>query len=189
MVQNRTGAPWVLLSALLVIGAVAASIAFWLVDHRTVVRNSEVVIAILVLIFFVCWTWALMRYLRWRDRRRGVLVGSTMYQEELAGTVYGLIPGAEYRVVQSFTDYYGNQFQQGEFLRFKQRHFLPYHGGHRLFSSRSRCICRRLKTRSSCRIFRITLNELSGDADRLTLLRDRVEPDFTAVGCEAFYNS
>jgi hypothetical protein len=53
-----------------------------------------------------------------------------MYQEELAGTVYGLIPGAEYRVVQSFTDYYGNQFQQGEFLRFKQRHFLPYHGGH-----------------------------------------------------------
>src|SRR4029453_19427939 len=102
MVQNRSGAPWTLLSALLVIGAAAASIAFWLVDHRTVVRNSEVVIAILVLTFFVCWTWALMRYLRWRDRRRGVLVGSTMYQEELAGTVYGFFSGAGIRVVSMF---------------------------------------------------------------------------------------
>jgi hypothetical protein len=130
MVSTTKQLPWLSLSILLLVGAAAAGVAFWLVDHRAEVRNSEVVIATLILIFFVCWTWALMRFLRWRDRRRGVTVGSAMYLEELAGTVYGLIPGAEYRVFQSFTDYYGNQFQQGEFLRFKERHFLPYHGGH-----------------------------------------------------------
>ena len=52
------------------------------------------------------------------------------YNEELAGTIYGLIPGAAYRVVQSFTDCYGNEFQSGEVLHFRERHFLPYHGGH-----------------------------------------------------------
>ena len=52
------------------------------------------------------------------------------YQDELQGTVYGLVPGGEYRVIQSFTDYYANQFERGEVLRFKERHFLPYHGGH-----------------------------------------------------------
>ncbi|HYW74517.1 MAG TPA: DUF3601 domain-containing protein [Pyrinomonadaceae bacterium] len=45
-------------------------------------------------------------------------------------TVYNLIPGSEYRVRQSFRDYYGNEFREGELLRFKERHFLPYHGGH-----------------------------------------------------------
>ena len=35
-----------------------------------------------------------------------------------------------YRVAQSFVDFYGNQFHEGESLRFKERHFLPYHGGH-----------------------------------------------------------
>jgi hypothetical protein len=46
------------------------------------------------------------------------------------GTVYGMIPGREYQVMKSFTDHYGNTFEKGERLRFKQRHFLPYHGGH-----------------------------------------------------------
>jgi hypothetical protein len=32
--------------------------------------------------------------------------------------------------MQTFIDYYKNEFQQGEMLRFKERHFLPYHGGH-----------------------------------------------------------
>ena len=52
------------------------------------------------------------------------------YPDELEGTVYALVPGGEYRVIQSFSDYYANQFQLGELLRFKERHFLPYHGGH-----------------------------------------------------------
>jgi len=54
----------------------------------------------------------------------------TPVNDYLAGTVYRLIPGAEYRVVQSFTDFYGGRFNQGELLRFKEQHFLPYHGGH-----------------------------------------------------------
>jgi hypothetical protein len=53
-----------------------------------------------------------------------------MDREALKGTVYGLVQGAEYQVVQTFTDHYGNEFRRGEHLRFKERHFLPYHGGH-----------------------------------------------------------
>src|SRR5262245_33823175 len=121
---------WALLSVLILGGAAAASLAFWLVDHRTAAKNSEVLIAILMAIFFVCWSWALVRLLRWRERRGAKTPAGFTYQGELAGTVYGLVAGAEYRVIQSFTDYYGNQFQRGELLRFKERHFLPYHGGH-----------------------------------------------------------
>jgi len=130
MVQTQNEFPWFQLSILLVVGAIAAGVAFWLVDHRTAVPNSETIIAILLGTFFVSFSWALIRLLRWRDRRRGVPVPGQSYNEELAGTVYGLVPGAAYRVVQSFTDYYGNQFQRGELLWFKERHFLPYHGGH-----------------------------------------------------------
>jgi hypothetical protein len=49
-----------------------------------------------------------------------------------------LTPGSHYQIMQSFTDYYGMLFQQGEVLRFKEQHFLPYHGGHTLvFEGRS----------------------------------------------------
>ena len=71
-----------------------------------------------------------MLYLRWKERRTLVTGVTAMDREELKGTVYGLVPGAEYQVVQTFTDHYNNQFQRGERLRFKERHFLPYHGGH-----------------------------------------------------------
>jgi hypothetical protein len=38
----------------------------------------------------------------------------------------------------SLTDYYGSAFKQGEVLRFKEQHFLPYHGGHTIvFDERS----------------------------------------------------
>ena len=53
-----------------------------------------------------------------------------MDREALKGTVYGLVQGAEYQIVQTFTDHYGNEFRSGDRLRFKERHFLPYHGGH-----------------------------------------------------------
>ena len=48
----------------------------------------------------------------------------------VAGTVYGMIPGRDYQVRKSFVDSYGNRFEQGQRLRFKERHYLPYHGGH-----------------------------------------------------------
>lgn len=44
--------------------------------------------------------------------------------------VYGLKPGASYRVVREIEDYHGNVFPAGMELSFVQRHYLPYHGGH-----------------------------------------------------------
>ncbi len=57
------------------------------------------------------------------------------WQEKIAWwrwrlSVYRLQPGARYRVIQSFTDYYRNAFEQGTILTFVERHFLPYEGGH-----------------------------------------------------------
>ena len=46
-------------------------------------------------------------------------------------TVYEMIPGRQDQVRKSFTDYYGNTFEQGQLLRFKERHFLPYESGQR----------------------------------------------------------
>lgn len=47
-------------------------------------------------------------------------------------TLYDLVRDAEYIVREPFTDYHGQQFLPGELLRFRERHFLPYHGGHTL---------------------------------------------------------
>jgi len=56
----------------------------------------------------------------------------------LKGTVYGLKPGHQYQVIKSFKDFYGNSFERGEILRFRERHFLPYDGGHTVvFEERS----------------------------------------------------
>lgn len=124
--------PIVSIFLLLLIGMAATSFAFWLVDHRQALPNSDVIIASLMVIFFVSFTWAFLMLLRWRDGRRAVVnvVKSAPIQADLQGTVYGLMPGSTYRVVQSFTDCYGNTFDGNELLRFKERHFLPYHGGH-----------------------------------------------------------
>src|SRR4029079_7090084 len=92
-------------------------------------------LAILLLTFFISWTWTLFIYLRWRDRRGlATPTNRTIDLDALKGTVCLLVPGAEYRVMQTFTDYYNNQFQSGELLHFKERHFLPYHGGHTIIS-------------------------------------------------------
>lgn len=47
-------------------------------------------------------------------------------------TVHGLRPGARYRVVRSFEDFYRNAFAAGEELTFASGAFLPYEGGHTL---------------------------------------------------------
>ncbi len=61
---------------------------------------------------------------------RWISPAPTPSQADLTGTVYGLQPEHEYQVLRSFTDFYGNTFEQGQRLHFKQRHFLPYDGGH-----------------------------------------------------------
>lgn len=47
-------------------------------------------------------------------------------------TLYDLVRDADYVVLESFTDHHGQQFLPGDHLRFRERHFLPYHGGHTL---------------------------------------------------------
>src|SRR5678815_1767117 len=123
--------PFARLSLLLGIGALSALSALSLLGRQGDISNWGIILTILLLTYFISWTWALFVYLRWRDR---VSLASpatpAMNLEALKGTVYGLVPGTEYRVMQTFTDYYNNQFQRGELLHFKERHFLPYHGGH-----------------------------------------------------------
>ena len=132
MKQSCHRLPCVSILFLLLVGACAAALAYWFMDHRQAVSNPAVIIAALMGTFFVFSTWALFRLLRWRDTRRAIVTVSTQVQPDpnLEGTVYGMLPDREYRIVKSFTDHYGNEFERGERLRFKQRHFLPYHGGH-----------------------------------------------------------
>ncbi|MBI5928127.1 MAG: DUF3601 domain-containing protein [Chloroflexi bacterium] len=47
-------------------------------------------------------------------------------------SVYRLQPQKTYRVIQTFTDYYGSVFEAGRELTFAGRNFLPYDGGHTL---------------------------------------------------------
>ena len=99
-------------------------------------------IAISVGVFLLSYTGAFLLYLRWRDGRRGMSKMTTPSAErsaqDLEGTIYGMIPGSQYQVIQPFTDYYGNSFEQREILRFKERYFLPYEGGHTIvFEERS----------------------------------------------------
>ncbi len=51
-------------------------------------------------------------------------------EPNLPGTVYGMISERQYQVMKTFVDLYGNRFEKGQRLRFKERHYLPYHGGH-----------------------------------------------------------
>ena len=135
--KNRK--PWLLLVLLLIAGAAAATVALSLGSRRAAMPGSGAVIGGLLIVCFGCWTYALLRYLRARDARRAVAVAEPSYLDSnLEGTVYGLLARAEYRVMQSFLDYYRNHFQEGELLHFKERHFLPYHGGHTIiFDERS----------------------------------------------------
>lgn len=123
---------------LLLAGAAAAGLAIWIVDNPHVLPGSGMFIAALLGIFFVSWTLALLQYLRGRDKERGTISMTSTTQADPDGTVYGLVPGRKYEVLKSFKDFYGNSFEQGQVLRFKQRHFLPYHGGHTIvFEERS----------------------------------------------------
>jgi len=134
MNQVHQKPPFVLLLLLICVGAGAVALAFWLADHRQVIANSGGIIAIAFGVFFLSYTGALFLYLRGRDKRgapsKMTLPSSMSSMQELEGTIYVMIPGSQYRIIQSFTDYYGNSFEQSEVLRFKQRYFLPYEGGH-----------------------------------------------------------
>lgn len=133
--MNRSNRTLPFLSLVLfLLGAAAFRFAFWLLDHRAEMPNPDIALAVSIGTFFVFFTGAFLLFLRWRDSRRTIFVNrqpsTSLPKPELAGTVYGLIPGSQYQIKKSFTDYYGNTFEKGELLRFRERHFLPYHGGH-----------------------------------------------------------
>lgn len=44
--------------------------------------------------------------------------------------IHRLEKAAQYKVCQSFADFYHNLFNVGEILTFVEVHFLPYHGGY-----------------------------------------------------------
>jgi Domain of unknown function (DUF3601) len=133
---------FVILSLLICLGSGAVALAFWLIDRPQVISNSGFILAISFVVFFLSYTGAFLLYLRWRDSRRGMsktsIPSTALAAQDLEGTIYGMLPGSQYKVIQSFTDYYGNSFEQREVLRFKQRFFLPYEGGHTIvFEERS----------------------------------------------------
>lgn len=127
--MNRSHRPFPFLSIalLLSIGIGAFIAAFRLADHRQALGG----------VMTLAFLGAFAVLLRWRDARRASAFTATppptRPQPGPAGTVYGLMPGTEYCVLRSFTDYYGNVFERGEVLRFKDRAFLPYDGGHTIF--------------------------------------------------------
>lgn len=117
------------LPALLTIGLVALCLAWRLANTR----GANGFIAVLLALWFVCWIGAFLRLLQRRDQTRATRpapLQTVQPDPALAGTVYGLQPGAAYRVMQSFSDFYGGEFTRDELLHFKRRNFLPYHGGH-----------------------------------------------------------
>lgn len=122
---------------LLLLGSLASIAAIWLVDHRAAIPHANEVLLLLMGVFTVTFTCAALIFMQWRDHRAAAASprtrGEPTYSGPLyRGTVYGLVPGALYEVRQPFTDHYQNAFQLGQRLRFKERHFLPYHGGHTL---------------------------------------------------------
>ena len=126
---------WPIPLLLLVGGASAA--ALWLVDHRAAVPHSGQLLAALMGVFALTFICALLIYMQWRDHRAAAsaprTAGMPTYTDPIyEGTVYGLMAGAVYEVRQPFMDHYQHAFQPGERLRFRERHFLPYHGGHTL---------------------------------------------------------
>ena len=118
------------ISLFLLVGTVSVILAFWLFDHQQAFLNAGLITGLLIGLFLLSYTAALWRYLHWRGRTRIVNTVTAPSQASVAGTVYGLLPDHEYQVIRSFTDYYGNTFEKGLRLHFKQRHFLPYDGGH-----------------------------------------------------------
>ena len=133
MNKSRRRMPFAVILLFLCLGSGAGAFAFWLMDHLQAISVSGIIIAVSFIVFLASYTGAFFLYLRKRDTRRATtarVISSHSTQQNLQGTIEGMIPGNRYQVKKSFTDYYGNSFEKGEFLHFKVRHFLPYHGGY-----------------------------------------------------------
>jgi hypothetical protein len=120
------------------VGTGTFALGYWCVSFPQAIPNSKMIASVSLVAFFISYVWAFLLILKWRDERwRATNAAKTnaaqppaLSQQNLEGTIYGLTIKCQYQVVKSFTDYYGNLFKQGDILRFRERHFLPYHGGH-----------------------------------------------------------
>jgi hypothetical protein len=115
---------------LIVTGMIAIGYGFWAVES-----GSWTSIVIAIGVFFLSFLGGFIRILQWRDHKNAQFIPAQpttppIPRSELKGTIYGLEAGNRYQVINSFTDFYGNEFEKGEELHFQTRHFLPYDGGH-----------------------------------------------------------
>ena len=142
MNQFRPKASHAVILLLVLVGTLAILFAFWLIQRPQGISRSGILIATSFGAFFVSYTWALLLYLRRRDKNQAEMgrkpPQTPLARPELEGTIYGMVAGRQYQIMKSCTDYYGNSFEQGETLGFKERYFLPYEGGHTVvFEQRS----------------------------------------------------
>jgi hypothetical protein len=133
--MNRSSQKLLPTFILFLIGMIAFIFTLWRLDRP--LHGSWTAIIISMGVFFVSMFWGFIRLLQWRDNKRIDQFIQAQRSSppppprpELEGTIYGLYPGRNYRVIKSFTDFYENSFQKNEVLHFKERHFLPYDGGH-----------------------------------------------------------
>jgi hypothetical protein len=47
--------------------------------------------------------------------------------------IWNLTPGAAIRILKTFRDCTGEEFEEGTILHFVRRDYLPYHSGHTVF--------------------------------------------------------
>ncbi|MCB0118802.1 MAG: DUF3601 domain-containing protein [Anaerolineales bacterium] len=135
--MKRTSREIFAILILCLIGTFSIILGSWIYERHLSETGAWTAIIILFGIFFISLTWALIRLMRWRDENQRVVNIKPMQPRPGSeGTVYGLIPGAKYKVSIPFTDFYGNSFIQGEVLLFRDRHFLPYDGGHTVIFDR-----------------------------------------------------
>jgi hypothetical protein len=138
--MNRTGSKRLRVTPLLLfsIGTGAFAFGYWCISYPQVIPNSGIIAFLSLGVFFISYVWAFLLTLKWRDERArntntiktNTAQSPVLVQQSLEGTIYGLTTENQYKVVKSFIDYYGNSFKQGEVLHFRERHFLPYHGGY-----------------------------------------------------------
>jgi len=118
------------------IGTGAFAFGYWCVSYPRAIPNSGVITFLSMGVLFISYVWAFLLTLKWRDERSRNTIKTnaaqppTLSQQNLEGTIYGLTAECRYQIVKSFTDYYNNSFKEGDILHFRERHFLPYHGGH-----------------------------------------------------------
>ena len=97
---------------------IAIGYSYWTVENGSLTST-----VITMGVFFLSFLGGFIRILQWRDfnnaqRFQAKPATTQTPSPELEGTIYGLEEGNRYQVINSFTDFYGNEFEKGEELHF-----------------------------------------------------------------------